>query len=76
MAFIIGLVVVFGSVILGYLMHHGQLILLWQPNELVIILGAGIGSSIIGNPLYSLVKNLKAFKNLFKGKHYSKKYYR
>ena len=75
MAFIIGLVVVFGSVILGYLMHHGQLILLWQPNELVIILGAGIGSSIIGNPLSSLVKTLKAFKNLFKGKPYNKKDY-
>jgi chemotaxis protein MotA len=75
MVFILGFVVVFGSVALGYTMHHGQLILLWQPNELVIILGAGIGSSIIGNPISSLVKTLKALKYLFKGKPYNKKDY-
>lgn len=75
MFFIIGLVTVFGSVVLGYTMHHGQLILLWQPNELVIILGAGVGSAIVGNPPSSLIKTLKAFKYLFKGKPYGKKDY-
>ncbi|MBL8000179.1 MAG: flagellar motor stator protein MotA, partial [Candidatus Kapabacteria bacterium] len=30
---IIGFIVVFGSVIGGYVMHHGELAILWQPTE-------------------------------------------
>jgi chemotaxis protein MotA len=47
---IIGLVVVFGSVIGGYLMHHGHLAVLIQPNEFLILGGAAIGTLIIANP--------------------------
>ena len=50
MFLIIGLVVVIGSVIGGYVMHHGKLAVLWQPTEFIIIIGAGIGSMIISNP--------------------------
>jgi len=48
---IIGLVMVLGSVVTGYLMHHGKLAVLWQPNEFVILGGAGLGSMIMANPL-------------------------
>lgn len=47
---IIGLVVVFGSVIGGFVMHHGPLAVLFQPNEFLIIGGAGLGSLIMANP--------------------------
>jgi len=47
---IIGLVVVFGAVIGGYVMHHGQIAVLIQPNEFVILGGAAIGTLIIANP--------------------------
>jgi chemotaxis protein MotA len=47
---IIGLVVVLGSVIGGYVLHHGKLAVLWQPTEFIIILGAGIGALIMANP--------------------------
>ena len=47
---IIGLVVVFGSVIGGYVMHHGQIAVLVQVNEFIIIGGAGLGTLIIANP--------------------------
>ncbi|MBX9928078.1 MAG: flagellar motor stator protein MotA [Gemmatimonadaceae bacterium] len=50
MFLIIGLVVVMGSVIGGYVMHHGELAVLIQPNELLIIGGAGLGSMIVGSP--------------------------
>ena len=50
MMVIIGLVIVFGSVIGGYLMHHGQLAVLYQPSEFVIIGGAGLGALIAANP--------------------------
>jgi len=42
---------VLGSVVTGYLMHHGKLAVLWQPNEFVILGGAGLGSMIMANPL-------------------------
>ena len=47
---IIGLVVVFGAVIGGYVMHHGQLAVLIQPNEFIILGGAALGTLIIANP--------------------------
>ena len=49
MYLIVGLIIVFGSIIGGYLMHHGQLAVLLQFNEFLILGGAGIGSMIIGN---------------------------
>jgi chemotaxis protein MotA len=51
---IIGIVVVFGCVVAGYLMEHGNLKVLLQPAELIIILGAAIGTVLIANPLYIL----------------------
>lgn len=49
---IIGIVVVFGCVIAGYLMEHGNLRVLIQPAELVIIGGAAVGTVLIANPLH------------------------
>lgn len=50
MLLLIGLFVVLGSVIFGYVAHHGQLLVLWQWTEFVIIGGAGLGALIVGNP--------------------------
>ena len=50
---IIGIVVVFGCVVAGYLMEHGNMKVLMQPAELIIILGAAIGTVFIANPLTS-----------------------
>ncbi len=59
MFLIIGLVIVIGSVIGGYVMHHGKVSILWQPTEFIIILGAGIGSMIMANPP-AVLKNIAA----------------
>jgi len=53
---IIGIVVVFGCVVAGYLMEHGNLRVLIQPAELVIIGGAAVGTVLIANPLHILKK--------------------
>src|SRR5690606_17019287 len=45
---IIGLIVVFGSVLAGYVLHHGNVLVLWQWTEFIIIGGAGIGAYIVG----------------------------
>ena len=53
-------------------MHHGELSVLWQPSEFVIIVGAAVGSFIIGNPGKVQKNVLKSFKYLFKSKPYKK----
>ncbi len=67
MYFIFGLVVVFGSVITGYVMHHGDLAVLVQPNEFVIIGGAAIGAFFIANPPHLVKKTAGSMKIFMKG---------
>lgn len=62
---IIGIFVVFGAVIAGYLMEKGPLAVLVQPAELIIILGAAIGTVLIANPLYILKKIAAGFGGVF-----------
>jgi chemotaxis protein MotA len=72
---IIGLVVVLGAVIGGYLMEGGNLHVLWQPVELLIIGGSGVGTLLVGSPLkvnISIAKNLII---VFTGKPKSKAEY-
>ena len=47
MLVIVGALVVLGSVVGGYMMHGGKLLLLSQPAEFVIIGGAAAGSLLI-----------------------------
>src|SRR5579859_6772149 len=72
---IIGIVVVFGAVIAGYLMEHGNLKVLIQPAELVIIGGAAIGTVLIANPLYILKAIGGGIGGVFGGSKYSKDKY-
>jgi chemotaxis protein MotA len=72
---IIGIVVVFGCVVAGYLMEHGNLLVLVQPAELVIILGAAIGTVLIANPIH-ILKNLgKGIAGAFGGSPFTKQRY-
>ncbi|HET7321481.1 MAG TPA: flagellar motor stator protein MotA [Longimicrobiaceae bacterium] len=54
---IIGLLIVFGSVVGGFTMHHGQIGVLIQVSEFIIIGGAAVGSLIVANPP-ALVKRI------------------
>lgn len=72
---IIGIVVVFGSVIGGYLMEHGPLEVLLQPAELLIIGGATIGIILISTPGPVLKQLLTGITGCFKGKKISKQSY-
>jgi chemotaxis protein MotA len=75
MFFIIGLLVVGGCVVGGYLGSGGHLDVLWQPFEFVIIFGSGIGAFIIANPKTVLGGTAKAFGRLLKGCRYNKTSY-
>lgn len=50
MLVIVGMIVVFSAVVGGYLLEHGNLSVLFQPVELLIIGGAAIGAFMISNP--------------------------
>jgi chemotaxis protein MotA len=72
---IIGIVVVFGSIVAGYLMEHGNLKVLVQPAELVIIGGAAIGTVVIANPLYILKGIAAGIAGAFGGSKFTKQKY-
>jgi chemotaxis protein MotA len=62
MLIIVGLLIVLGSVIGGYLMAGGSLLVLNQPSEFVVIGGAAIGSLVISTPstvLKAIVSQVK-----------------
>ena len=72
---IIGILVVLGAVLGGYLMEHGQIAVLMQPAELVIIAGAGLGTLLIANPLSTLLRIFKGLIQVLKGSPYTKAVY-
>jgi chemotaxis protein MotA len=72
---IIGIIVVFGCVVAGYLMEHGNLKVLIQPAELVTILGAAIGTVLIANPLHILKQIAGGIAGVFGGSRYNKQAY-
>ena len=72
---IIGIIVTFGAVLGGYLMEHGNVKVLLQPAELLIIGGAGAGTVLIANPLYILKRIAAGVGVVFKGSKFSKQRY-
>lgn len=72
---IIGIVVVFGAVIGGYLLEKGQLIVLVQPSQLIIIGGAALGTMLISNPLAVVLQVLRGIVAAFGAPRYDKACY-
>lgn len=72
---IIGLLVVFGAVIGGYLLEHGNLHVLIQPAELVIIGGAALGTLLVANPLPVIIRAMKGMAGVLGGDPYNKAFY-
>lgn len=72
---IIGIVVVFGCIVGGYLMEHGNLRVLLQPAELLIIGGAAGGTVLIANPLHILKEILHGLIGVFGSSKYTRARY-
>src|SRR6201987_68648 len=72
---IIGILVVFGAVAGGYLMEHGNLRVLMQPAELIIIGGAAVGTVLVANPLHILKKIAGGLVSVFGGSKCTRKFY-
>jgi chemotaxis protein MotA len=56
-------------------MEHGNLRVLMQPAELVIIFGAAVGTVVVANPLPTLIKIGKGLAGVFSGSKYTKALY-
>ncbi|MCP1674955.1 chemotaxis protein MotA [Natronocella acetinitrilica] len=75
MLILVGFLVVVISVVTGYALHGGDLMMLWQPLEVLIIFGAAFGAFLIANPM-KIVKSVFGFMpTLLKGSPYNKGMY-
>ena len=74
MAKIIGIIVVFASVLGGYVLSHGKIGALIQPFEVMIIGGAALGAFLQANPgstfMHVFKKSLKMFGSRFTHAYY------
>jgi chemotaxis protein MotA len=69
---IIGIIVVVVAVIGGFVFAGGEVVLLIQPAEFIVIVGAAVGSLLISAPLGVIKKIIKTIPGLFKSHTYSK----
>jgi len=72
---IIGIVVVFGAIVAGYLMEKGSLLVLLQPAELIIIGGAALGTIFISNPMHIIKAMAGGLMGVLKPPPFDKKRY-
>jgi chemotaxis protein MotA len=72
---IIGIVIVIGAILGGYLFEHGKVGVLMQPAELIIIGGAAIGTLLIANPLPVVIKVFKGILGIIGGNKYTQARY-
>ena len=70
---IIGLLIVFGSILGGYTMHHGKIAVLIQISEFIIIGGAALGAMVISNPPALVKRIFTGLLSLLKSNPYNEK---
>jgi chemotaxis protein MotA len=68
----IGILVVLGAVFGGYLLAHGEMAVLIQPAEFIIIGGAALGGVLISTPISILMKLVKSLLKVLMGGGVSK----
>lgn len=72
---IVGVIIIIGCVIGGYVLEGGHLAVLVQPFEAMIILGAAMGAFVIGNTGPVLKQASRIFGTLLRGPRYNKDAY-
>ena len=75
MLVIIGAAIAFFSVLVGYVAHGGNLYVLWQPYEFLIIFGAAIGAFLIANPSKVIRQALSMIAKVPGGRPYGREHY-
>ncbi|MCG5240930.1 flagellar motor stator protein MotA [Azospirillum doebereinerae] len=75
MRLLFGLIAVFASVLGGFAAMGGRMAVLWQPVEIVIIIGAGIGGFVIANSPTVLRESLRTVGAVARGRRTTKNDY-
>ena len=72
---IVGILVVIGAVIGGFLMEKGKLLVLVQPAEFITIAGAALGTVLAANPMHVLKGVFAGLLGVIGGSKFSRKRY-
>lgn len=72
---LVGFAIVLGSVIAGYVLHHGNLLVLYQPTELLIIGGAAVGALVASSSMHTIKGMIHECLGVLKGSGISKEKY-
>lgn len=72
----VGILIVLGCVFGGFMLHGGSFRVIWQPVELLIIVGAAVGAIVLGNPRHVLSEMLWQLKKLVKRDHHGQEFQR
>lgn len=72
---ILGAFIVLAAVLGGYTLASGHLLALWQPFEILIIVGAAIGAFLIANPMKVTIAAMKMVPRVLAGPSHSKRHY-
>lgn len=75
MLIVVGYTVVLLSVFGSFVLEGGFLAVLFQPLELLMIMGSGIGAFICGNSMKAIKSTLKVLPAIFRGSKYTKALY-
>ena len=73
---ILGIFIVMGSVFGGFFMMGGAFHQIWQPIELLVIAGAGLGALVLGNPRHVLAEMMTQIKKIVFRKKYDSEFQR
>lgn len=73
---LLGLLIILGCVVGGFLESGGRLAAFWVPGELMIIMGAGLGALVIANPKSVLKEMWRQIKNSVRKNTYTMEYQR
>lgn len=71
----LGLIIVFGSILVGYTMHGGAVMVLIQVSEIIIIGGAAVGTVLIGNKPKVVMAMVKETLGLLKPSPFNREAY-
>jgi chemotaxis protein MotA len=72
---VVGILIVFICIISGFLMEKGQIGVLLQPAEFLIIIGAAIGTILTSNPVHLLKRIGQSLPKVVKGSGYTEQRY-
>jgi chemotaxis protein MotA len=75
MAIPLGIIIGLGCAALGYVLHGGNLLVLWQPTEVLTIFGLAIGATISTNNSRTIKLMLHDLSAVFKGSKVNKAFF-